>query len=91
MQLETALTDYHHKQHDGHITAHTEDGEPRGLLEFSLFGGKVHLSYIITHHAHRRQGIATMMINKLTAEFGSPVWSLTTPDGTALRESLERS
>ena len=89
MKLEYALTDYHNNQHDGHIIA-TDNGEPRGLLEFSLFDGKVYINWIITHHQHRRQGIATQMVDALTTEHTGPIiWMGTTPDGTALRESLD--
>lgn len=90
MKLQHALTDYHHGQTDGHIIARAEDGEPRGLLEFSLFCGQVFINWIITHHQHRRQGIGTALVEKLATEYPCPlVWGATTPDGTALRNAME--
>ena len=89
MRLEHTITGHHHGQTDGHIIA-TEDGKPRGLLEFSLFSGKVFIDWIVTHHRHRRQGVGTALVERLAAEYaGLLVWGATTPDGTALRNAIE--
>lgn len=68
------------------------DSEVVGIVDYTLFNEKVHIDWIEVAKGHKRKGIASAMICRLEAEWPDKkfVWGMTTPEGTALYESLQR-
>lgn len=83
---------HHHGQHDMSIVAiDPATGKPIGRVDFALFQGLAHVGYV--EAAVRRRGVGLAMIAALAEEYGAGniEWGMTTPSGSALKASFERS
>jgi GNAT superfamily N-acetyltransferase len=82
--------DYYHGDNYGSIYA--DLGDKRiGHLDFSgnNLDQEARIQHIETDPDHRRQGVATAMLNKLREDYPKLNWGGTTPDGTALKKAYE--
>ena len=85
------VTGSHNNQTDVTLFAKDSQGNILGYLDYVEFEGTPSISYVEVDPAYRRQGVGTALYKKLQSlypdkEIGS---SGTTPDGTAIRKSLE--
>lgn len=80
----------HHGQNDMRLSL-LRDGKEVGYLDYSIFQGEVRIDYIKV--VERKQGYGRMLVDQLANEYGGYEninWSSMTPDGAALRASLDR-
>lgn len=86
------VLDAHHGQIDGELVV-TDQRTKKvvGVLSYSLFEGTYHIQHIEVLPDHRRKGIGTALVRRLQAEGEAISWGMTTPDGSKLKESMERS
>ena len=92
VQITDDVTGAHHGQVDGALTASTEEHGVVGWLGYSLFRKAVHILIVETVREHRRQGVATQLVDRLYAD--NPGWridwGMTTTEGTAFKTAIWR-
>ena len=88
VKLQYEVTGYSHGQMDGYVVARV-DGKVVGKINWTSYEGETSVKFVEVDPAWRRQGIATLLYQKLQKENGEPIaGSMMTPDGTALRKAL---
>lgn len=90
--LDFEVTDAHSGEMYGYIAARNTAGERLGHLDWSEYQGTVYVQMVKVKPEARRRGIATEMYGRLKEEFPDAKieWGMATPEGTALRESIEK-
>jgi len=71
------------------LRAELPDGKS-GRLEYVVYRGEPSISFISVPDKNKRSGIATALVRELQRKFpdNEIEWGMTTPEGTALKESL---
>lgn len=92
-KLEHDVHGYHHGQHDGTVRAVTTPifGKPKviGVLDYTVFRDEIFPNMVRVLPAHRRQGIATELYDRVREEWPKAKLSAgyATPDGAAFRKT----
>ena len=86
--------------HDGRKDVHVRaveagvgDGPVVGKLQYSVYGGKLHIGRVWTARGWRRRGVATGLLREMERDNpGLPVnWGYTSESGAALKRAWELS
>lgn len=91
-RIRSEVTSASKRQINGSIIALNERGTPIGALHYQQFEDLVLIGWIGVTEDYRRKGVATQLYIALQKEWPNKkiTWGTTTPEGTALRESIER-
>lgn len=93
LTLVNDVTGFYCGQMNGTLLAcHGPDRIVVGGIGWQQYRGSVLIAWIEVAEGWKRQGIASALFHGLQSEFPHKVieWGYTTPEGTALREALER-
>jgi len=91
VNIKSEVTSAYKGQINGRVTATNEKGTPIGALDYQQFGDEVLIAWIGVTPDYQHQGIAKKLYEALQKEWPDKKiqWGMTTPEGTALRKSIE--